>query len=187
MPARTLLVAALLALAAVAPAAAALPARPLPLGPQGLQERRDARVAAPGVEYTRITRGEAPEGARWVVDVAFVATRAEARAAAARVRAAGADARTEAVAGSAVDDAPGRAGLLVRTGAFATEAEALAAPGDGDVLCVAHGHVLRILAARWLGLGPEAGAHLALVTGAVCVLGFERDTRVLWRWNDTAR
>ena len=66
-------------------------------------------------------------------------------------------------------------------------AEALAVPGDGYVLCVAHGHVLRILAARWLGFGPEAGAHLALVTGAVCVLGSERDTRVLWRWNDTVR
>ena len=66
-------------------------------------------------------------------------------------------------------------------------AEAIERPGDGDVLCVAHGHVLRILAARWLGLGPEAGGKLALVTGAVCVLGFERDTRVLWRWNDTAR
>jgi probable phosphoglycerate mutase len=66
-------------------------------------------------------------------------------------------------------------------------AEAVATPGDGDVLCVAHGHVLRILAASWLGLGPQAGAHLALVTGAVCVLGFERDTRVLWRWNDTVR
>ncbi len=66
-------------------------------------------------------------------------------------------------------------------------AEVLSLPGDGDALCVAHGHVLRILAARWLGFGPEAGAHLALVTGAVCVLGFERDTRVLWRWNDTVR
>lgn len=66
-------------------------------------------------------------------------------------------------------------------------AEALALDGDGDVLCVAHGHVLRILAARWLGLGPQDGARLALVTGAVCVLGFERDTRVLWRWNATVR
>jgi probable phosphoglycerate mutase len=65
-------------------------------------------------------------------------------------------------------------------------AEAVAVPGDGDVLCVAHGHVLRVLAARWIGLAPAAGAHLALGTGAICVLGFERDTRVIWRWNDTA-
>jgi probable phosphoglycerate mutase len=64
-------------------------------------------------------------------------------------------------------------------------AEALAAPGDGDVLCVAHGHVLRILGARWIGQDPAVGAHLGLATGAVCVLGFERDTRVLWRWNQT--
>jgi hypothetical protein len=60
-------------------------------------------------------------------------------------------------------------------------AEAVAVPGDGDVLCVAHGHVLRVLAARWIGLDPAAGAHLALGTGAICVLGFERDTRVTWR------
>ncbi len=65
--------------------------------------------------------------------------------------------------------------------------EALAVPGDGDVLCVAHGHVLRVLAARWIGLEPAGGARLALATGAICVLGFERETRVLWRWNDTAR
>ena len=60
-------------------------------------------------------------------------------------------------------------------------AEALAT--DGDVLLVAHGHVLRILTARWLELGPEAGAHLVLKTGGVGVLGFERDVHVLERWN----
>lgn len=63
-------------------------------------------------------------------------------------------------------------------------AEALAVDGDeADVLCVAHGHVLRILAARWIELGPEAGARLRLKTGGVGVLGFERDVRVLDRWN----
>jgi len=55
---------------------------------------------------------------------------------------------------------------------------------DGDVALFAHGHVLRMLAARWLELGAEGGGRLALSTGAVCILGFEREVRVLWRWNE---
>ena len=62
--------------------------------------------------------------------------------------------------------------------------EVLAA--DGDAALFAHGHVLRALAARWLELPVDAGGRLALSTGAVCVLGFEREVRVVWRWNDTA-
>ena len=52
-----------------------------------------------------------------------------------------------------------------------------------DVALFAHGHVLRVLAARWIGLGPEAGALLALGTGTLSVLGYEREARVVRRWN----
>ncbi len=57
--------------------------------------------------------------------------------------------------------------------------------GDGAWLLVAHGHVLRVLAARWIGLEPQAGALLALGTAAIGVLGFEHAAPVLRRWNDS--
>jgi broad specificity phosphatase PhoE len=57
------------------------------------------------------------------------------------------------------------------------------ADADDDVALFAHGHILRVVAARWLGLGPEAGALLALSTATISVLGYERETRVVRRWN----
>ena len=60
-------------------------------------------------------------------------------------------------------------------------ARALAA--DGDVALFAHGHILRVLAARWLELPPERGASFALHTATLSELGFERETRVIVRWN----
>jgi probable phosphoglycerate mutase len=62
----------------------------------------------------------------------------------------------------------------------------LAAAG-GDALVFAHGHVLRVLAARWLSLEAALGARLALGAGAISVLGHERDTRVVERWNHVPR
>ena len=63
-------------------------------------------------------------------------------------------------------------------------ARALAAAGDeGTVALFAHAHILRILAARWMGLPATGGSLLALGTGSLSELGFERETRVLKRWN----
>ena len=53
----------------------------------------------------------------------------------------------------------------------------------GDVALVAHGHVLRILTARWLGLGPDAGALFPLATGRYGTLGHEHDWPALTSWN----
>ncbi|HUC04511.1 MAG TPA: histidine phosphatase family protein [Acidimicrobiales bacterium] len=53
----------------------------------------------------------------------------------------------------------------------------------GDTLCVAHGHLLRVLTARWLELPPVAGRLFALEAGAVGVLGWEREVPTVERWN----
>jgi broad specificity phosphatase PhoE len=54
---------------------------------------------------------------------------------------------------------------------------------EGDILVFAHGHLLRVLAARWIGLGPESGRHLALDPATISILGHERETPVIRVWN----
>ncbi len=53
----------------------------------------------------------------------------------------------------------------------------------GDTLLVAHGHFLRVLAARWLGLPPVAGRLFVLDAGAVCLLSSEHDLPAVRMWN----
>jgi probable phosphoglycerate mutase len=75
--------------------------------------------------------------------------------------------------GETVEQVAARAGLVL----------ARAAHAEGDVALFAHGHLLRILTARWLGLEAAAGRLFALTAGSVSTLGFERDTRVIDSWN----
>jgi probable phosphoglycerate mutase len=57
---------------------------------------------------------------------------------------------------------------------------------EGDALLFAHGHVLRVLTARWLGLDPDAGRLFALDPATLSTLGYERETAVLQLWNQPA-
>lgn len=54
---------------------------------------------------------------------------------------------------------------------------------DGPVALFAHAHILRVLTACWLGLSPEAGRLFVLDTASVSVLGYEREMRVISKWN----
>jgi len=56
-------------------------------------------------------------------------------------------------------------------------------PDGGKVALFAHAHILRILAARWIGLEARGGQYFGLGTGSVSVLGWERETRVVSHWN----
>ena len=73
-----------------------------------------------------------------------------------------------------------------QVGARADRVISRATSAAGDVALFGHGHLLRILAARWLGLEPSAGRLLALSTASLSVLGYERETRVIRLWNQTS-
>jgi len=77
--------------------------------------------------------------------------------------------------GEAVEDVGRRADRVI--------AEVRSTPDD--VAIFAHGHVLRILAARWVDLAPKDGRLFALDPAGVSVLGYEHTWPVLARWNET--
>ncbi len=69
-------------------------------------------------------------------------------------------------------------------GARADRALARLRAAEGDAVAFAHGHIFRVLAARWIELPAAGGARLALRAGAMSVLGYERETAVIQLWND---
>ncbi|MHB8533229.1 MAG: histidine phosphatase family protein [Solirubrobacteraceae bacterium] len=75
----------------------------------------------------------------------------------------------------------GESAAAVGTRADRVIAELLAA--RGPALVFSHGHMLRVIGARWAELGPEQGARLALSPGSISRLGYEHDRRVLEQWN----
>ena len=77
-------------------------------------------------------------------------------------------------AGESIDDVAIRADHVLD--------RARAAPGD--VLLFSHGHLLRVLAARWVGLDASFGRLFSLSTGTLSVLGWDRETRVIETWNE---
>ncbi|MGA2520946.1 MAG: histidine phosphatase family protein [Acidimicrobiales bacterium] len=84
--------------------------------------------------------------------------------------------RDGAPGGESPDDVARRADRVVASARQAT----------GDVLVFAHGHLLRMVAVRWLALEPAAGAMFVLDPATLSILGWERDVAVVSRWNDGA-
>ncbi|MEU2200428.1 histidine phosphatase family protein [Isoptericola sp. NPDC019482] len=81
----------------------------------------------------------------------------------------------------------GRPGELLddvsaRARRFVERADATLQDG-GNVLAVAHGHLLRVLATAWLGIDPRFGSRLELGTAAICQLGYGHDLRTIEGWN----
>lgn len=82
--------------------------------------------------------------------------------------------------GEALEEVAARAARVV-----ARAEETLGA--GGDVLLVAHGHLLRVLATVWLGVDPRLGARFELGTAAVCLLGYGHSLRTIEGWNLAAQ
>jgi len=72
---------------------------------------------------------------------------------------------------------------LADLGRRADRVIAIALPSGGDVLLFSHGHILRVVAARWLEEPPLLGSRLELATGTLSELGWEQDRRVIEGWN----
>ena len=90
------------------------------------------------------------------------------------------------VGGEALEQVGARADRMIAEAMAAgtVVASGILAPGQPcNVALFGHAHILRILAARWVGLPPDGGALLALGTGSVSLLGWERETRVIQQWN----
>ena len=78
---------------------------------------------------------------------------------------------------------PGESVASVGGRADAALARAVPLLGGGDVVLVAHAHLLRVLTARWLRLDPAEGRLFRLDTGTLCTLGTEHGEPVITSWN----
>jgi probable phosphoglycerate mutase len=91
------------------------------------------------------------------------------------------------VGGEAVEQVGERADAVIAKALAAVEPTSqsrdVGHPASQAVALFAHAHILRILAARWIGLPALGGRLFSLGTGSVSVLGFERETRVVVKWN----
>ncbi|MCF3146158.1 histidine phosphatase family protein [Streptomyces platensis] len=74
---------------------------------------------------------------------------------------------------------------LAEVAARADEVVSWARSADRDVLVFAHGHILRTLGARWLGLDISFGARIRLEPTSLSVLGWAYGEPAIERWNDT--
>jgi len=96
-----------------------------------------------------------------------------------------ADIRTQRPGWSLWSDGAPHGETLAQVAARADRVVALARAVPGDVLVFAHAHILRVVAARWLALPAGDGSRWVLGPASVSVLGWERETPVIERWNDT--
>lgn len=80
------------------------------------------------------------------------------------------------------DGCPGGEGPP-EVGARADRVLARLASAEGDAVAFAHGHILRVVTARWAGMEVAEGARLMFGAGAIGVLGHERETRAIEHWN----
>ena len=80
------------------------------------------------------------------------------------------------------DGAPGGE-QPVEIGARVDRVIAKARAVTGDAILFAHGHVLRVFAARWLGFPPGEGQHFLLETATLNILSYYRGSPAIKRWN----
>ncbi|MGH8982391.1 MAG: histidine phosphatase family protein [Acidimicrobiia bacterium] len=93
------------------------------------------------------------------------------------------DIRKERPGWTLFDDGVPNGETAAQVGARADRVIATAVGAGGDVALFAHGHVLRVLMARWLAFAPEDGRRFGLDTATLSILGHEREVRVLRLWN----